>query len=231
MLLIHNNCTVGVDSLTRVGIWWLMSSYLYYCRTDVESFLTDKEFDTLTHILIGNFDELQKLEYRTVPELITMERLRAGTAYDLREHDYPTITKSAAMSATKDKFWTLRQEFRFTYPHVKRLGYFYEMKPERIVEHYINREYLVNYIMDNEPAFQSTERYPEDSMDERVDRERLLLKHREAEDFYDSLLFHVDKEMDEGLVLGQIVYREGIGWIAKVYDPTRNLRIKVAKED
>lgn len=70
--------------------WWLMASYLYY-HCDV-SILSDAYFDDLSEWLDrswGDIDHFHK-------HLIDREALSAGTAFYLREDDYPLRTRRAA---------------------------------------------------------------------------------------------------------------------------------------
>ena len=77
--------------LDKRAVQWLMASYLYYVAFE-ESPLTDAEFDEHTKELLENYDD-----WDIHKDLITKDMLVAGTAYNLRLHDYPTITRVCAM--------------------------------------------------------------------------------------------------------------------------------------
>lgn len=222
---IHDRFTIDGTNLTQVGIWWLMSAYIYYCREDLESVLEDSQFDHLTKILMDNFDEVQKLTYRTIPDLITMERLRAGTAFDLREHDYPTITRSAAVGATMDTYWILEEVFLFQFPEVARLE-----KPLEIEDGHVHprvgKKRIVDYIIRSEPSLQDKDKF-KDTDD---NHNGAFLQDRYAEDFYDGVIATVMEKKKPNHVIGSFYFDEDVGWTVKVFDPTRYLRITTNKE-
>lgn len=234
-ILIHDRYSVGVDHINHAGRVWLMASYLYYLRPDLESFITDSEFDGLTQILMDNYEVLTKPEKCIVGEnpplskLITMEALKAGSVYDLRTHDYPTQMKYAAVAMTEDYFWTLKQEFIFVFPHVKRIKKSIELKPEQ-VSVLIDRAKIIENIKRREPHFQNPDRYyqgdpVEYDMDEKRMADSIILKDNEASEFYNGILHHVSNNIRDGLVLGDIFYRDKVGWVAHVYDTDRNFII------
>lgn len=235
--MIHDNFTLNANNINHVGRVWLMASYLYYLRPDLDSFLTDSEFDHLTQILMDNYEELtipQKFpnggENPPLSNLISMGDLQAGTGYSLREHDYPTITKSAAVQMCEDKFWKLKEEFLFRFPHVKRVRKRIELCQSKVADSF-NRDKVYNSICAREPALQDPDRYYQGNRDSEFydeDRERraVVLKDNEAEEFLNGMLSEINKTMGDGLVLGNIFYRDGTGWVASIYDPTRTLNIE-----
>ena len=223
MQMIHDKYELSGDNIGKVGRVWLMASYLYYLRPDLESFLLDSEFDALTKILIDNFDKLETDGDESSRRLITMERLTAGTAFDIRKEDYPTSARHAAVMVIHDSFWTLKTKFIFKFPYVDRVGMKYIMDSKRVWK-YHSPDKTIDAIARLEPALQDPERYYQGSEeDELYDKQRelkgVLLKDNEASEFYYGMIFQIDTQMDEGLVLGGITYDEAIGWIASVYDP------------
>lgn len=70
--------------------WYLMSSYLYYCK-DI-SLLSDGLYDKLCADMIEAWPEITHRH----KHLIDLEALKAGTGFQLREDDYPQIVKCAA---------------------------------------------------------------------------------------------------------------------------------------
>lgn len=230
--MIHDGFTVSSDNVNHAARIWLMASYLYYLRPDLDSFLTDNEFDGITQILIENYKQLtvpQKFpnggENPPLSTLISMEDLDAGSGFALREHDYPNITKHAAIAMTEDKFWTLKQEIIFRFPYTDRVGTRYDLPTSKVSDCF-DRNMIVSRIYHNEPLLQNPDRYYQgDSYDELYDKSReqdgILLKDREAEEFFNGLLSMVNESMQDGLVLGNVIYRENVGWIALAYDTTR----------
>lgn len=67
--------------------WFLSSSYAYYLK--YESLLKDETFDKLCSFLLENYD---KLEHQH-KHLVTKGMLKAGTAHNLKEEDYPLIVR------------------------------------------------------------------------------------------------------------------------------------------
>lgn len=215
--MIHDRFTISSTNLTKVGIWWLMASYVYYCRSDLESILEDKEFDTLTRILMTNFDKLADLEYKTIPNLVTMERLRAGTAYDLREHDYPSITRNAAVGALQDDYWSLEEVFFFQFPDAPRVERKLNLD-EAKVHCRVGRDRTIDKIIKYEPSLQDV-KYQTD--------EGLILQDRLAEGFYDGVMDSVMEKMKPHQIVGSFYFDSDVGWTVKVYDPTRYFKITV----
>lgn len=76
--------------------WYLMASYLYYLQ-DI-SIVTDAGFDNVARVMIEHGDTI---EHRH-KQLITKDMLRAGTGFNLRDEDYPGITKSAAWHLARE---------------------------------------------------------------------------------------------------------------------------------
>jgi hypothetical protein len=235
-ILIHDRYSVGVDNINHAGRVWLMASYLYYLRPDLESFITDNEFDALTQVLMNNYEILTIPGKCTVGEnpplsnLITMESLQAGSGFDLQSKDYPTINKHCAVEMTRDKFWTLKQEFTFKFPYVKRLNKHFDLEPHQ-VSVLIDRGRIIEYIKFKEPILQNHDRYYQgDPMEYDCDEKRIvdgiLLKDNEASEFYNGMLYHISTNLKDGLVLGNIFYDENKGWIARVYDPVRSFTIE-----
>ena len=95
---------------SRIGRLWLMASYIYYHRPDLKNFISDEEFDELTHVLVANHEYLEDTTSNgSLKQLITKDRLKAGSAFDLEEKGYHMITKHTAASITTDKDWDLQE--------------------------------------------------------------------------------------------------------------------------
>lgn len=88
-VILHEEIIHG--PIGRCVAWYLMLSYLYYkCH---ESVVPDPVFDMLCVRLLNNYDEASKHMHA---HLFDEELLRAGTAYTIREEQYPGMCKSAA---------------------------------------------------------------------------------------------------------------------------------------
>ena len=234
--MIHDRFTISDANVPHAIRIWLMASYIYYLRPDLDSFITDSEFDTITQILIDNYEVLTTYETfsngetKKMSDLITLDDLRAGTGFALREHEYPSITKNAATMIVKDKFLTLKQEFIFTYPHVKRIRKRYRLDKSRVADCF-DVDRLYDCISAREPALQDPERYYQtdrdsDYIDEERERRSVILKDNEAEEFLNGMLYSIDTNMEQGLVLGNIYYRDGVGWVGQVFEPTRTFIVQ-----
>ncbi len=70
--------------------WFLMSSYMYYIQD--KSLLHDHEYDSLCRFMLANWDSL---EHRH-KHLISVDDLKAGSGFTIKEEDYPQIVKNAA---------------------------------------------------------------------------------------------------------------------------------------
>lgn len=75
--------------------WLLMASYLYYHEN--ESLFSDEYYDALSKELLLKWDEV---EHRH-KHLITKEDLMAGSLYKLKELDYPSMCRGAALYLAK----------------------------------------------------------------------------------------------------------------------------------
>lgn len=88
-IILHEEIIHG--PIGRCVSWYLMLSYLYYkCH---ESVVPDPVFDMLCVRILDNYEEAQKHQHA---HLFDEGLLRAGTAYTIKEKDYPNITKSSA---------------------------------------------------------------------------------------------------------------------------------------
>lgn len=76
--------------------WVLMAGYAYYVHD--QSMLSDELFDELMTKLKGSWLSVKHRHKK----LIKMEHLKAGTLYDLKEQDYPLLTRDAAASLLKE---------------------------------------------------------------------------------------------------------------------------------
>ena len=76
--------------------FYLAASYLYYCR-DI-SILSDNTYDRLSKWLLENIDNLEHTNHN----LIDKDALRAGTAFHIKESDYPLRVKISAEELARD---------------------------------------------------------------------------------------------------------------------------------
>jgi hypothetical protein len=70
--------------------WFLMASYVYYWEND--AILSDDMYDQLCSWLKANLDRLQHPH----KHLVSTDMFDIGSAYGLKEHEYPLQVKSAA---------------------------------------------------------------------------------------------------------------------------------------
>lgn len=75
--------------------WILMCSYIYYVKND--SLITDQEFDSLISMLKENWDRIEHRHFY----LIDKESLENGSLFQLKEDQYPQITRHAALRHLK----------------------------------------------------------------------------------------------------------------------------------
>lgn len=88
-----------VDSNPELAIpWWLLASYSYYHLN--RSMMSDSLFDKLTAILKTIPREI--IDDHAHGYLITEDGLSVGSAFDIKETDYPTIVKFSAMDILRD---------------------------------------------------------------------------------------------------------------------------------
>lgn len=71
---------------------FLTSSYLYYLHPEARGICSDETFDWCCKRLVEDWDVIDHHH----KSLISLEDLKAGTGFALREHDYPGIVKSVA---------------------------------------------------------------------------------------------------------------------------------------
>ncbi|MCA2979548.1 MAG: hypothetical protein INH37_14830 [Myxococcaceae bacterium] len=82
-------CRLAITrSVNLVVPWWLMASYLYYCKDT--SILSDAQFDELGVILAERWDAIEHPH----KHLIKPDLTKSG--FYLKEADYPLICRSAA---------------------------------------------------------------------------------------------------------------------------------------
>jgi len=108
LIIVDDKLDVYVKQLvaTKINLavsWWLIASYAYYILD--ETLISDELFDELTQVIKLNFDRIEHIN----KDLITEDRLSAGSAYDLRL--YPT----RVMSVTQQ----LLEKMRQAYPNKK----------------------------------------------------------------------------------------------------------------
>ena len=82
--------------LNKKAVHWLMASYLYYVAFE-ESPLSDAEFDEYNKDLLDNYGD-----WDIHADIITKDMLKAGSAYNLRVHDYHLITRYCAFEWLRD---------------------------------------------------------------------------------------------------------------------------------
>lgn len=71
--------------------WWLMASYYYYLRDKI--IISDQCYDKLGILLNKNRNNISHQHMKIIEHIDDFK-----TGYDLKESDYPSITKSAAES-------------------------------------------------------------------------------------------------------------------------------------
>ena len=76
--------------------FYLAASYLYY-RRDI-SILSDSCYDGICKWLLKNIDNLEHTNHN----LVDKEALKAGTAYHIKEEDYPLRVKVSAEGLARD---------------------------------------------------------------------------------------------------------------------------------
>ncbi len=72
---------------------FLTTSYIYYVHPELCSIIQDELFDTVCLELIEHWDDIEHQH----KHLIDYGNLEAGTGFNLKEHDYPTVVKVVAM--------------------------------------------------------------------------------------------------------------------------------------
>lgn len=72
---------------------FLTSSYLYYHRDDMTPIMSDSCFDWLCTYLLRNWRRIEHPH----KHLIDREMLMAGTGFNIRADEYPTIVKQVAI--------------------------------------------------------------------------------------------------------------------------------------
>lgn len=78
--------------------WFLMTSWTYYLHDF--TLVTDLGFEEMVRLMSAKWSSIDHRH----KHLITLDMLSAGTAYALRDEDYPSITKSSAtLLAIEDK--------------------------------------------------------------------------------------------------------------------------------
>ena len=83
---------VPYDDLTpnKMVSVYLMASYLYYILN--ESPMRDYEYDLLCQQLLNHYNDINHMH----KHLLDVDSLKAGTAFHLKESDYPNMVKGAA---------------------------------------------------------------------------------------------------------------------------------------
>ena len=84
--------------LDRCVSWYHVCSYMYYrCNLN---FIEDFQYDMLCKRLALGFDLIDHPH----KHLLTLESLRAGSGYDIKDDSYPSIVKGAADDMINGRF-------------------------------------------------------------------------------------------------------------------------------
>lgn len=79
------------ESQASVIFWIVLASYLYYIRD--ESILSDEVFDKMCKLVLD-----KNIKHSLLSHLITEERMKAGSLFDLKVKDYPLFIVQAGES-------------------------------------------------------------------------------------------------------------------------------------
>lgn len=95
-------CRVVLETSPNAAIpWLLMASWLYY-HHDVSLF-SDEFYDELAKAILDAWDDLEHMH----KHLLTREMLEAGSLFQIKEAEYPAMTKGAASQIVRGQV-TLR---------------------------------------------------------------------------------------------------------------------------
>ena len=70
------------QSSASVVFFVVLASYLYYCRD--ESILSDETFDKMCKLILD-----KGIKHKLLSHLITEDRMKAGSLFDLKVQEYP----------------------------------------------------------------------------------------------------------------------------------------------
>jgi hypothetical protein len=76
---------------------FLTTSYIYYVRPELPAIISDELFDKVCTEMLHYWHEIEHPH----KHLIDYGNLKAGTGFNLKEHDYPTIVKVVAVKMTE----------------------------------------------------------------------------------------------------------------------------------
>lgn len=89
---------------------FLMLSYAYYIR--MESLVSDTTYDAIAKYLLKHYDD-EDFEHQH-KYLVTKDMLKAGTAFNLKESDYPLIVVGAAELWIREFHYEQSQKIKVT---------------------------------------------------------------------------------------------------------------------
>lgn len=86
------------ESASSVIYFIVLASYLYYIRD--ESVLSDEVFDKLCKLVID-----KKIKHKLLSHLITDDRMRAGSLFDVKVTQYPEFIVKDAETLIRNGIW------------------------------------------------------------------------------------------------------------------------------
>lgn len=86
------------ESTSSVIYYICLASYLYYLKN--ESVLSDEVFDKLCKLVLDN-----KIKHKLLSHLITDDRMRAGSLFDVKANQYPVFIVRDAETLIRNNVW------------------------------------------------------------------------------------------------------------------------------
>jgi NAD-dependent DNA ligase len=86
------------ESTSSVIYFIVLASYLYYIRD--ESALSDEVFDKLCKLVID-----KNIKHKLLSHLITDDRMRAGSLFDVKANQYPVFIVRDAETLIRNNIW------------------------------------------------------------------------------------------------------------------------------
>jgi hypothetical protein len=86
------------ESASSVIYYICLASYLYYIRD--ESVLSDEVFDKLCKLVID-----KNIKHKLLSHLITEDRMRAGSLFDVKANQYPVFIVRDAEILIRNNIW------------------------------------------------------------------------------------------------------------------------------
>lgn len=83
------------QSPSSVIYWITLASYLYYIKD--ESILSDETFDRMCKLVID-----KNIQHKLLSHLITVDRMNAGSLFDVKANQYPSFIVSDAEKLIRD---------------------------------------------------------------------------------------------------------------------------------